>query len=314
MRLIVTGAAGFIGSHFVEFLFSQPEISKEIEHVTIFDNLTYASNGEFLEVLLENPRVSFYQVDISNRRSLLKIDWEADVIVNFAAESHVDRSLSNPQIFTETNVLGTTNLLDFVLNERAKMLIQISTDEVYGSIDVGSWDEESHLAPRSPYSASKASADLLAHAYFTSFDIDVRITRASNNFGPRQHGEKMIPTIIRCIINNQPIPIYGSGNQVRDWMFVQDHVMGIWKCIKNGKKGQIYNLGGGYEITNLELVEEVSRFFPENKIVVEHIEDRKGHDFRYSLKYSKAAAELGYSPDTSWEEAMMKTIQFYRQK
>jgi dTDP-glucose 4,6-dehydratase len=201
--------------------------------------------------------------------------------------------------------------LDLILEGKADTLIQISTDEVYGSILKGSWTEDYNLQPNSPYSASKASADLLAMSYYSSFDLDVRITRASNNFGPRQHSEKMIPTIINSILRNNPIPVYGTGNQIRDWLHVQDHVQGIWQAIKHGKKGQVYNLGGGTELTNLDLIAEISKFFPERKILIEHVEDRKGHDFRYSLDFTKANQELGYSPGVTLQDGLAKTIEFY---
>lgn len=312
MKLLITGGAGFIGSHFLDFLTATATIENQIENITIIDNLTYASNEKHLKILTRNPRVKFLELDISDRNKFSTINGSYDFLVNFAAESHVDRSLKNPQVFVQTNVLGTCNLLDFVLEGRVKAFIQISTDEVYGSIENGSWSEECDLKPRSPYSASKASADLLALSYFTSFGLDVRITRASNNFGPRQHSEKMIPTIINSIVNNRPIPVYGSGHQIRDWLFVQDHVQGIWRVMRYGKKGQIYNLGGGTELTNLELIQNISEFFPNREISLNHIEDRKGHDFRYSLDFSKASNDLGYFPEVSWADGIVKTIEYYQ--
>ncbi len=311
MKLMVTGGAGFIGSHFVNFLIDNFTLDGEIERIIIIDKLTYASDTKYLEQLRKNPKVDFFKVDICDRHALFTGEWNVDFIVNFAAESHVDRSLKNPQIFTSTNILGTCNLLDLILEGKADTLIQISTDEVYGSILKGSWTEDYNLQPNSPYSASKASADLLAMSYYSSFDLDVRITRASNNFGPRQHSEKMIPTIINSILRNNPIPVYGTGNQIRDWLHVQDHVQGIWQAIKHGKKGQVYNLGGGTELTNLDLIAEISKFFPERKILIEHVEDRKGHDFRYSLDFTKANQELGYSPGVTLQDGLAKTIEFY---
>lgn len=309
MRLVVTGGAGFIGSRFVEKCLTDKVISDAIDDLLVVDKLTYAGNYSNIKHFESDTRFRFIHTDINNRDVLRPYVASSDWVINFAAESHVDRSLSNPTEFIESNFVGVFNLLELVKESRNVKFLQVSTDEVYGTIAEGSWDEQSPLQPRSPYSASKASADLLVLAYVTSFGIDGRITRCSNNFGPRQHPEKMIPTIIRHLRNDTEIPVYGDGNNVRDWLFVDDHVFGIWLTVLNGKSGNAYNLGGGIEYSNNDLIKVISKSMGIGVPKLKYVEDRKGHDFRYSLSYEKAKRELGYSPKFEFCEAIKVVIQ-----
>lgn len=304
MRIIVTGGAGFIGSRFVEKCLTEKTMSDRIENLIVVDKLTYAGNYQSIEKFEKDQRFQFIKADINDlanlNLSLENLDW----IINFAAESHVDRSLQNPGEFIESNFVGVFKLLELVKKSKSIKFLQVSTDEVYGTISSGSWTEDSILQPRSPYSASKASADLLVLAYVTSFGIDGRITRCSNNFGPNQHQEKMIPTIIRNLRNSTDIPVYGDGNNVRDWLYVDDHIQGIWLTMLNGKPGNVYNIGGGVEYSNNDLIEEISKTMGVEEPKIRFVEDRKGHDFRYSLSYEKAKTELGYAPAFKFTDAI----------
>ena len=309
MRLVVTGGAGFIGSRFVEKCMTNKDMSEAIDSLVVVDKLTYAGNYANIQHFEADPRFHFIHTDINDRDVLTPYVANSDWVINFAAESHVDRSLSDPTEFIESNIVGVFNLLELVKESHNVKFLQVSTDEVYGTITKGSWDEQSPLQPRSPYSASKASADLLVLAYVTSFGIDGRITRCSNNFGPRQHPEKMIPTIIQHLKNGTEIPVYGDGNNVRDWLFVDDHVLGIWLTVLNGKSGNVYNLGGGVEYSNNDLIKEISKSMRIEVPKVKYVEDRKGHDFRYSLSYQKAKREIGYAPKFEFGEAIKVLIQ-----
>lgn len=313
MKILVTGGAGFIGSHFVDLLLSDQEIAKDISKITVLDKLTYAGDLKFLSEARKSSKFQFIQGDICDpnlisNKEFKKLDW----IVNFAAESHVDRSLFGAGEFVNTNVLGTVNLLNMALENSVAHFLQISTDEVYGSILEGTWDEESKLDPRSPYSASKASAELICNSFFVTHNIDVRITRSSNNFGPRQNLEKMVPKIIYSLINNVPIPVYGNGLNVRDWVYVKDNCIGIWKTMMGGKPGQIYNLGGENEISNLELIISIADLFNIVKPKMQFVEDRKGHDFRYSMSSNKAARQIGYMPSKDFKTGLKETVEYYK--
>ena len=313
MKILVTGGAGFIGSHFVDLLLSDQEIAKDISKIIVLDKLTYAGDLKFLFEARKSSKFHFIQGDICDpnlisNKEFKKLDW----IVNFAAESHVDRSLFGAGEFVNTNVLGTVNLLNMALENSVAHFLQISTDEVYGSILEGTWDEESKLDPRSPYSASKASAELICNSFFVTHNIDVRITRSSNNFGPRQNLEKMVPKIIYSLINNVPIPVYGNGLNVRDWVYVKDNCIGIWKTMMGGKPGQIYNLGGENEISNLELITSIADVFNIVKPKMQFVEDRKGHDFRYSMSSNKAARQIGYIPSKDFKTGLKETVEYYK--
>jgi dTDP-glucose 4,6-dehydratase len=304
MKIIVTGGAGFIGSRFVEKCLTELRMTDLIEKLIVVDKLTYAGNYQNIEKFESDQRFQFIRADINDLAKtspeLEKVDW----IINFAAESHVDRSLQNPSEFIESNFVGVFNLLELVKKSNSIKFLQISTDEVYGTISSGSWTEDSPLQPRSPYSASKASADLLVMAYVNSFGIDARITRCSNNFGPNQNQEKMIPTIIRNLKDNTEVPVYGDGKNVRDWLYVDDHIQGIWLTMLNGKSGNVYNIGGGVEYSNNELIKEISRSMGIANPKIRFVEDRKGHDFRYSVNYEKARKELGYEPAFKFSDAI----------
>jgi dTDP-glucose 4,6-dehydratase len=309
MRLLVTGGAGFIGSRFVDKCLTDKAMSNMIKKLVVVDKLTYAGNYSNISDFERDRRFQFIHADINDRDVVGPHIASSDWVVNFAAESHVDRSLSDPTEFIASNFVGVFNLLEMVKKSNNVKFLQVSTDEVYGTILEGSWDEQSPLQPRSPYSASKASADLLVMAYVTSFGIDARITRCSNNFGPKQHPEKMIPTIIQHLNNGTEIPVYGDGNNVRDWLFVDDHVLGIWLTMLNGKPGNVYNLGGGVEYSNNDLIIEISKNMGIEFPRLKYVQDRKGHDFRYSLSYEKAKREIGYAPRFEFGEAIQLLIQ-----
>ena len=257
MKILVTGGAGFIGSNFVRRVIDNPKYAK----VTVLDSLTYAGNLNNLAPISKSQKYVFIKGDICNLEIVSEVTKDIDVIINFAAESHVDRSISNPHQFLNTNVLGTQTLLDAALKNKVPRFIQVSTDEVYGSIDEGSWTEDWPLSPNSPYSASKASADLLALSYYKTFGLNLSITRCSNNYGAYQFPEKIIPLFVTNLLRNKKIPVYGTGNNIRDWIHVEDHCSGIEKTIDLGKPGNIYNFGGGNEITNLKLAKIILDYF-----------------------------------------------------
>lgn len=278
MRVLVTGGAGFIGSHFVYRLIQESDISK----IIILDKITYAGDLSNLAQAMNSPKVSFYRNDICAAKDVEDIFSDIDAVVNFAAESHVDRSISNSEDFIVTNILGTRSLLE-ICRKRGIRFLQVSTDEVYGSIETGHWDESFPLEPNSPYSASKASADLLVRSYHKTYGADTIITRCSNNYGPNQFPEKLIPTAIIRLLEGRKIPIYGTGENVRDWLHVSDHCEGIYLALIKGKSGQIYNFGANEEKTNLEIARGILQYFGQNDSELEFVEDRLGHDFRYSV-------------------------------
>ena len=309
MRLLVTGGAGFIGSNFVRRIVDGT--FSGISQVTVLDKLTYAGTLKNLEMLPENS-FEFIRGDISDPGLVSDLVKRIDAIVNFAAESHVDRSITGARDFIETNILGVQNLLAAALTNEVKTFVQISTDEVYGTISKGSWDEDFPLLPNSPYSASKASADLICRSYHRTFGMDVRVTRCSNNYGPYQFPEKIIPLFITNLIEDKKVPLYGKGLNVRDWLHVDDHCQGIFAVLTSGKPGNIYNIGGGRELTNRELTDLILRKFSRDESSIEYVADRLGHDLRYSVSHEKITRELGYQPKIKFEEGLEQTIEWYK--
>ena len=309
MRLLVTGGAGFIGSNFVRRIVDGSLTG--IDQVTILDKLTYAGTLTNLEMLPKNS-FEFIKGDIANPILLDQLTKRHDAIVNFAAESHVDRSITGARDFIETNVLGTQNLLDASLRNGIKTFVQVSTDEVYGTISEGSWTEDFPLLPNSPYSASKASADLIVRSYYRTFGMDVRTTRCSNNYGSHQYPEKVIPLFVTNLIDNRKVPLYGKGLNVRDWLHVDDHCRGIHAVLIKGKPGEIYNIGGGRELTNRELTDLILSKMGHDESSIEYVQDRLGHDLRYSVSHEKISRELGYQPQVKFEEGIEKTIEWYK--
>ncbi len=305
---MVTGGAGFIGSNFVNNLIKTENTWDEI---IVLDLLTYAGNLSNLEVALENPKVRFIKGDIRDAGLVGNVMTQIDTVVHFAAESHVDRSISNPNDFISTNVLGTNTLLNAALHSKISRFIHVSTDEVYGSIDNGSWDEQWPLSPNSPYSASKASSDLVALSYHRTYGLPVVVTRCSNNYGKYQFPEKLIPLAITNLIDGKPVPIYGDGLNSRDWLDVRDHCEAITLVIEKGKVGDVYNIGGGKEFSNIEIAKMLIYEFGQDDSFIEYVEDRKGHDRRYSVSCDKLAIECGYQPRYVFEESLKETIEWY---
>ena len=306
MKYFVTGGAGFIGSNYVKMLLTG-ELG-EVDSVTVIDNLTYAGNLKNLELVLNDPRLTFVEADISDKQAVTKHLKSEHILVNFAAESHVDNSIKDPKKFLETNILGTQNLLEISMQKEIKLFVQVSTDEVYGSIEKGSTDEESNLRPNSPYAASKASADLLVNSYVKTFGINARITRCSNNYGLNQHTEKFIPNTISKLLKNEKVPIYGDGSNIREWIHVEDHCRGIDVVIKNGAAGEIYNIGSGFEINNLELAKLIIQKFDKSENDLEYVVDRKGHDVRYSLDFSKIS-KIGFECKHTFSEGLSELVE-----
>jgi len=300
MKVCVFGGAGFIGSHFVDLLITDPEVSK----VLVLDSLTYAGNLGNLEQALKNQMVSFEKADIRNPEDYIKVISNFDYLVNFAAESHVDRSISNPDIFASTNTLGVVRALNASMEANVKSFVQVSTDEVYGSIPSGETDEKSNLNPSSPYSASKAAGDLLALSYWHTYKYPVKITRGSNTYGERQYPEKLIPLALRQVRNLKPVPIYGDGKQVREWTYVSDHAEGIRSAMLMGTPGEIYNVGSGERMTNIELIMKLLNKLGAPTDLIEYVEDRKGHDMRYALNSSKIKEKTGWLPKYSFTNAL----------
>jgi len=308
----VTGGAGFIGSNFVRYMLQNYPGVKVIN----FDKLTYAGNLENLKDVENNPNYHFVRGDICNQELVEYVvqEFDIDVIVNFAAESHVDRSILGPEIFIRTNVLGTQVLLEVTKKFGIEKFIQISTDEVYGSLgSVGKFTEDMPLLPNSPYAASKASADLLCRAYFKTFDVPVIITRCSNNFGPYQFPEKLIPLMIINALNDKPLPVYGDGKNVRDWIYVLDHCRAIDFVIQKGKPGEIYNIGASNEWQNIDIVKLILKKLGKPESLIKFVKDRPGHDRRYAMDWTKIKNELGWEPVYTFEEAITETINWYIQ-
>lgn len=313
MKYLVTGGAGFIGSNFVfHILETKPEIE-----IVCLDKLTYAGNLSTLKNVLDHPNFKFVKGDIANREFIDKLFSEEkfDVVVNFAAESHVDRSIENPGIFLETNVMGTQVLLDASRKNNVKRYHQVSTDEVYGDLPLDQPDlfftEETPIQTSSPYSSSKAGADLLVQAYNRTFGLPITISRCSNNYGPYHFPEKLIPLIISRALADEPLPVYGTGENVRDWLYVEDHCKAIQMIIENGRVGEVYNIGGHNEKTNLEVVQTILKQLGKPESLITYVTDRKGHDLRYAIDPTKISNELGWLPETLFDEGIKKTIQWY---
>jgi len=311
MRILVTGGAGFIGSNFVRRTLTDFYPESAGAQVTVIDNLTYAGRLENLEPVADSVRFSFMKGDICDADLLRQVVPGHDAVVHFAAESHVDRSITGPGPFFITNVVGTQTLLQVALEEGVERFLHVSTDEVYGSIEEGSWTEESPLLPNSPYSASKAASDLVVRAYHQTFGMDVVTTRCSNNYGPYQFPEKVIPAFITNLMDGLPVPLYGDGQNVRDWLHVDDHCRGITAALARGKAGETYNIGGGTELSNRALTENLLDLMGVGWEMVRQVEDRKGHDRRYSVDWSKAAEQIGYAPEVSLSEGLAGTLQWY---
>ena len=307
MRLVVTGGAGFIGSNFVRFMLRRYD---DLEVVNL-DKLTYAGNLENLRDIEDDARYTFVKGDICDAAVVRAALQGADAVVNFAAETHVDRSISGPQDFISTDVLGTHTLLEAVRELAIARYVQISTDEVYGSTETGSFTEESDLAPSSPYSASKAGADLLVLAYHRTYGAPVLITRSSNNYGPWQYPEKIIPLFITNAIDDQALPVYGDGLNVRDWLYVDDNCAGIDAVLRKGVEGEVYNIGGGNEVRNLALTRQILELLGKSPELIRFVADRPGHDRRYSIDCGKLQA-LGWRPATPFETGLERTVAWYR--
>jgi dTDP-glucose 4,6-dehydratase len=312
MKLLVTGGAGFIGSNFVRMALTDKFPDFNVEQLTVLDLLTYAGDEENLKPVASDKRYKFVKGDIRDLELAKKLMQDADEVVHFAAESHVDRSIEGGSEFVSTNVMGTQVLLDAAKSSNIKRFVHVSTDEVYGSISEGSWPEDHPLLPNSPYSASKAGSDLLVRAYNRTHKLDTVITRCSNNYGQYQFPEKVMPLFITNIIEGKKVPLYGNGLNVRDWLHVDDHCRGIALALTKGRAGEVYNIGGGTELTNVELTHKILKAMGVGEEFIQPVEDRKGHDLRYSVDISKINKELGYSPQVNFEEGLEQTINWYK--
>jgi dTDP-glucose 4,6-dehydratase len=311
MRLLVTGAAGFIGSNFVRMI-ARGDFGG-ISRVVVLDKLTYAGIKKNLDSAENISSYSFIEGDICDASLVSSLLDEVDAVINFAAESHVDRSINGASDFVQTNIVGVQVLLDAIKSSGRKIrFLQVSTDEVYGSIESGSWTEDWPLQPNSPYSASKASGELLARAYNKTHGLDVLITRCSNNYGTHHFPEKLIPLFTTNLIEGKKVPVYGNGKNIRDWLHVDDHCRGIYSVLLNGRSGEVYNIGGGRELSNNEITDLILEAMGANESSISYVEDRKGHDLRYSVDWTKINRELGYEPQVKFEDGLRETIQWYR--
>lgn len=313
MNILVTGGAGFIGSNFVYYMLNKYSDYR----IVCLDKLTYAGNLSTLKKAMENPNFRFVKGDIADREFVfnLFVEEKFDIVVNFAAESHVDRSIEDPGIFLKTNVIGTQVLMDASRKYGVKRYHQVSTDEVYGDLPLDRPDlfftEETPLHTSSPYSASKAAADLLVLAYYRTYKLPVTISRCSNNYGPYHFPEKLIPLMIIRALNDEKLPVYGDGSNVRDWLYVEDHCSAIDLIIHNGRVGEVYNIGGHNERTNLEVVKTILKELGKSEDLITYVKDRPGHDLRYAIDPTKISNELGWQPTTRFEEGIKKTIKWY---
>jgi dTDP-glucose 4,6-dehydratase len=312
MRVLVTGGAGFIGSHYVRQVLSGAYPAMADAEVVVLDKLTYAGNKANLDPVAGSSRLRFVQGDVCDANLVSQLTRGTDVVVHFAAESHVDRSILSAADFVLTNVLGTQYLLQAALDAGVSKFVHVSTDEVYGSIDQGSWPEDHPLLPNSPYSASKASSDLIARSFHRTYGLPVCITRCSNNYGPYQFPEKVIPLFVTNLLDGAKVPLYGDGLNVRDWLHVDDHCAGIQLVAESGRPGEVYNIGGGTELTNRELTELLLDVVGVDFSMVEPVADRKGHDRRYSVDISKISGELGYQPKVAFDQGLRSTVEWYR--
>jgi dTDP-glucose 4,6-dehydratase len=308
MKILVTGGAGFIGSNFIRY-----QLENYDDQIINVDKLSYAGNLDNLKAVENSPNYEFKKMDICNKEKIDQIMHQGiDYIVNFAAESHVDRSIEDPSVFVKTNIEGTQNLLDLALKFGVKRFVQISTDEVYGSLGPeGKFKEDSPLNPSSPYAASKAAADLLVKSYAKTYELPVNITRSSNNFGPYQYPEKLIPLFIINALQNEKLPLYGDGSNIRDWIYVKDHCRAIDLVMRRGDSGEIYNIGANNEKSNLEITQKILSLLSKSELLIKHVEDRKGHDYRYAVDTSKIKNELGWKVEYDFEQAVEKTLNWY---
>jgi len=311
VRILVTGGAGFIGSNYVKHILSKS--NNDDLQVLVLDKLTYAGTLDNLSQEIDNPNLEFIQGDICDSNLVEKLTFNCDRVINFAAESHVDRSIVSAEEFVRTNVLGTQVILEAIRKKPSIKFIQVSTDEVYGSIESGSWDENFPLKPNSPYAASKASADLITLAYQKTYSLDLMISRCCNNYGPNQFPEKIIPLFITNLIQGKKIPVYGDGLNVREWIHVDDHCRGLELIFENGKSGEVYNLGSDAELTNLALTNELLQYFGLGVDMINYVADRLGHDRRYSLNFNKALKDLSYKPEISFQTGLSETIGWYKE-
>ena len=308
MKILITGGAGFIGSCFVRYMLNKHQDYKIIN----LDALTYAGNIENLSDVKDNPNYSFVKGNICDKNLIVELTKDVDAIINFAAETHVDNSISNPNIFIETNVVGTLNLLEAAKNNKVERYLQVSTDEVYGSLGKDDYfTEHTPISPNSPYSASKASADMLVRAYNKTYNVPTLITRCSNNYGPYQYPEKLIPFFISKLLKGEKIPLYGDGQNVRDWLYVYDHTSAIDTVLHKGKTGEVYNVGGHNEKANIEITKLILENMGKDESMIEYVKDRPGHDRRYAIDNSKITNELGWKPSKTFEEGIKDTINWY---
>ena len=306
MKILVTGGCGFIGSNFIRHMLAAHRDYK----ITNLDKLTYAGNPDNLKDLESNPNYKFVKGDICDGNLVEELVPGHDAVVNFAAESHVDRSITNPDEFVLTNVVGVNNLINTAKNSKVERFIQIGTDEVYGSRETGEFKEDDKLEPSSTYSASKAGGDLVALSYFTTFNYDVIVTRSSNNFGPYQYPEKLIPLFVLNVLDDKSVPVYGNGRNQRDWLYVEDNCRGLDVVLHKGKAGEIYNIGAGNQQENIDITKWILEGLGKTEDLIEYIEDRKGHDFRYAIDVGKMK-ELGWQPKQDFKESLKSTIDWY---
>lgn len=308
-KILVTGSAGFIGSSFVKLM-----LTKGDYEVISFDALTYAGNLENLDSLKDNPKHTFVKGNIESKSDLEKVfdEHKIDGVINFAAESHVDRSIMDSSPFVSTNVFGTVNLLDFSKKHNVERYLQVSTDEVYGSLGAtGKFTEKTNLKPNSPYSASKTAADNFVRSYYKTFDFPALITRCSNNYGPYQFPEKLIPLMIMNALSDKDLPVYGDGMNVRDWIYVDDHCQAILEVFEKGRVGQVYNIGAENEMPNIEIVKQILSYLNKPESLIKYVKDRPGHDKRYAMDNTKISSELGWTPKYDFENGLKLTIDWY---
>ena len=311
MRVVITGAAGFIGSRFSELFLEQAE-RLDYDEIVLLDALTYSGRRENLTNVLRDSRVRFVEGSIVDADVTDDVLRGAHAVVHLAAESHVDRSIAGARTFFDTNVMGTQQLLESARRGGVQRFVHVSTDEVYGSIGEGSWSEDHVLEPNSPYSSSKAGSDLAALAYHRTYELSVMVTRCSNNYGPRQFPEKIIPLFVTNLFDSVRVPLYGDGLNIRDWLFVDDHCRGLLCVLEGGRAGEIYNIGGGTELTNKDLTSRLLDLCGYDEGMVDAVDDRLGHDRRYSVDYTKIRKELGYRPQMSFDEGLAQTVKWYR--
>ncbi|CAL9370752.1 dTDP-glucose 4,6-dehydratase [Streptomyces cellulosae] len=310
MRILVTGGAGFIGSHYVRTVLEGGYAGYEDAEVTVLDKLTYAGNRANLPD--RHPRLDFVRGDICNLPLLLDLLPGHDAVLNFAAESHVDRSLEAAADFVRTNVVGAQTVLEACLRTGVERVVHISTDEVYGSIAEGSWTEDWPLLPNTPYAASKAAAEMIARSYWRTHGLNLSVTRCSNNYGPYQHPEKLIPLFVTNLLEGRHVPLYGDGRNIREWLHVDDHCRAVQLVLTRGRSGEVYNVGGGNEQTNISITQRLLDLCGAEASLIRHVADRKGHDLRYSITDTKIRQELGYEPGISFEQGLADTVAWYR--